>query len=90
MVWITSGIAYRSEFTYDGLSRRRIAKDYTLGFNSGGALIGVMTLAPTTRNNYTGWLGSQITVGANLVVVTDLGRWVKSGNSQTHAVKLVC
>ena len=89
LVRITAGITYRSEFTYDALSRRRIEKDYTLGFNSGAALVGVTTLSGTIRNNYSGWVGTQITVGSSPVLVTDLGRWVKSGNTQSHTVKLV-
>jgi RHS repeat-associated protein len=46
-------------------------------------------LSGTIRNNYSGWVGNQISVGTSPLVVTDLGRWVKSGNSGIHTVKLV-
>ena len=43
----------------------------------------------TLRNDYTGWIGMKITVGAANVTLTELGRWVVSGNSQPHTVKVV-
>jgi uncharacterized protein YfiM (DUF2279 family) len=43
----------------------------------------------TLRNDFTGWLGTEITVGASPLSVTHLGRWVVPGNSGTHTVKLV-
>jgi hypothetical protein len=52
-------------------------------------MISVTTLSSTSRNDYSGWVGSQIVVGTSPLVVTDLGRWIKSGNSGTHTVKLV-
>lgn len=42
----------------------------------------------TNRNNYNGWLGCSFNVGASNLIVTDLGRWVVSGNSQAHDVVL--
>ena len=47
--------------------------------------------SPSTavRSNLTGWVGTKITVGTSPLVVTDLGRWVKSGNSQTHTLHMV-
>jgi len=46
-------------------------------------------VAGTLRNNYSGWVGMQVTVGASPVTVTELGRIMVSGNSGTHTVKLV-
>jgi hypothetical protein len=46
-------------------------------------------VAGTLRNNYSGWVGLQVTVGATPVTVTELGRIMVSGNSGTHTVKLV-
>src|SRR5438093_342634 len=40
------------------------------------------------RNNFDGSLGFKFTVGASNITVTGLGRWVVSGNSQTHVVRL--
>ena len=41
------------------------------------------------RNDYTGWVGTALAVGVNPITLTDLGRWVVSGNSGSHTVKLV-
>ena len=41
------------------------------------------------RNDLTGWMGAEITVGASPMFVSQLGRWVAPGNSGTHTVKLV-
>jgi hypothetical protein len=45
--------------------------------------------ASTLRNNFTGWVGTKITLGGNAVVVTALGRMCVPGNSSTHVVELV-
>ncbi len=44
---------------------------------------------PWLRNNFSGWVGFQLTVSNTPLTVTHLGRWVVSGNSGNHAVKLV-
>lgn len=41
------------------------------------------------RSNFTGWLGMRITTGPSPVVVRELGRWVLSGNTGAHTVKIV-
>lgn len=41
------------------------------------------------RNNFNGWLGMRITTGTSPVVVRELGRWVLSGNTGAHTVKIV-
>jgi hypothetical protein len=43
----------------------------------------------TIRNNYSGWVGMSITVGASSLTVTSLGRMFAAGNSGTHTVKIV-
>jgi O-glycosyl hydrolase len=43
----------------------------------------------TIRNDFTGWVGLQFTVGYTPITVTDLGRWIVSGNSGAHTLKLV-
>jgi hypothetical protein len=42
----------------------------------------------TTRNSQTGPAGGAFLVGPNALVVTALGRWTVSGNSQSHYVNL--
>jgi hypothetical protein len=44
------------------------------------------TTNPSQRNDVTGTLGFQFTVGAANITVTSLGRWVIAGNSQTHLI----
>jgi hypothetical protein len=41
------------------------------------------------RNNFSGWAGFKFTVGSTGITVNQLGRWVVSGNTGTHTVKLV-
>jgi RHS repeat-associated protein len=41
------------------------------------------------RNNWSGWVGLRLQVGATPLVVNSLGRWVLSGNTGAHTVKLV-
>jgi hypothetical protein len=40
-------------------------------------------------NNYTGYRGMQVTVGAHPITVTGLARYFQTGNTQTHTLKLV-
>ena len=44
---------------------------------------------PVLRNNFSGWVGMEITVGASPISVSGLGRIVVAGNSGTHQVKFV-
>jgi hypothetical protein len=41
------------------------------------------------RNDYSGFVGTQFTVGGTPLQVSQLGRWVVSGNTGTHTIKLV-
>jgi hypothetical protein len=41
------------------------------------------------RNNFSGFVGMEFTVGPNPVTVASLGRMCVAGNSQTHTVELV-
>jgi hypothetical protein len=43
----------------------------------------------TLRNDYSGWVGLRFTVGQYPLRVSELGRWVVSGNSSNHTVKIV-
>jgi hypothetical protein len=53
-------------------------------FVTGYALSG-----PAVRNDFTGWVGMKLTVGAAPLSVTTLGRICVANNSQTHTVKFV-
>jgi hypothetical protein len=43
----------------------------------------------TVRNNLTSWVGMKFTVGDQAVTVRSLGRIFRTGNTGTHAVKIV-
>ncbi|MHB8521579.1 MAG: RHS repeat-associated core domain-containing protein [Limisphaerales bacterium] len=58
---------------------------------SSGALVTAWTTGGTggtVRNNYSGWVGLQFTVGNAPLTVSGLGRWVVSGNTNAHTVQL--
>lgn len=55
---------------------------------SGTAFVTLKTLG-TLRNDYTGWIGMKITVGASPLTVIALGRIAVFGNSRTHSVKII-
>lgn len=42
-----------------------------------------------TRNNFANWAGCRFTVGANPLTVYELGRWVFTGNTQSHEARIV-
>jgi hypothetical protein len=50
----------------------------------------VTSVTPTrARQDFSGWVGMQLTVGGTDLRVSALGRWVPAGNAGTHTVKLV-
>jgi len=56
--------------------------------SSSTAFVTGQTLS-SLRNNYLGHVGFKFTVGAASITITELARWVVSGNSGTHAVYLL-
>lgn len=58
------------------------------GSEENAALITGMTLG-TLRNDFSGFVGAQIEVGADPLVVSQLGRIMVEGNTGSHTVKLV-
>jgi hypothetical protein len=42
----------------------------------------------TPQSNLTGCVGVEVTVGGSNITVTDVGRWVISGNSQMHTITI--
>jgi hypothetical protein len=51
------------------------------------AIITSTTLG-SLRSDYGGWVGCKFTVGGSSITLQTLGRWVVSGNSQTHQINL--
>src|SRR5260221_6631545 len=43
----------------------------------------------TLRNNHPGWVGFQLAIGSSPITVSELGRYVVSGNTGTHTLKIV-
>src|SRR5205085_4524645 len=41
------------------------------------------------RNDFSGWLGFKFTVQANPITITELGRWIKTGSTASHTIKIV-
>jgi RHS repeat-associated protein len=89
LVSIQQAGQWRSEFSYDGLRRRRVSKEYTWSGGSTSSLISNGALTASLRNDFTGFVGASITVGSSPVVVSELGRWKINGNSGSHLIKLV-
>jgi RHS repeat-associated protein len=80
---------WETQFVYDGLMRKRVAQHYRADMNSAGAFVtGATSLSSLLRNDSDAWVGAKITVGTVPLVLTELGRWVISGNSQSHTVRL--
>ncbi len=66
-----------------------VAQQALLGVSAGGSSSSLLITAQTVgtaRNNFSGKVGFQFTVGGSPITVSDLGRWVISGNSSTHTV----
>ncbi|MBV9744112.1 MAG: Ig-like domain-containing protein, partial [Acidobacteriia bacterium] len=56
---------------------------------SGMHFISAPPTTGTPRSNFGGWVGMSVTVGSSPITVVNLGRYVLSGNTQTHTVKIV-
>jgi hypothetical protein len=50
-------------------------------------ITGYTTAGRAVRNNYSGWVGTQMTIGSSSLNVTSVGRLCLAGNSGTHTVK---
>ena len=79
---------WKTDFTYDGRGRLRVKKDYTWGSGGTSTPLVSSTSQGTLRQDWNGWVGFQFVVGSSPLTVTELGRWVVSGNSGNHEVKL--
>lgn len=64
-----------------------LALSFTSLARGSGAFITGQTLG-TLRNNYTGFVGFKFTTGNSAIKITQLGRWVVSGNTGSHAIKI--
>ena len=85
--WSPDGVTYNlygsSDESYGPLNFLYTSKPAT-----SAALITEVTLG-TGRNNFSGWVGGSITTASGGMQVTELGRYVVAGNTETHIVKLV-
>jgi len=87
MSQIGSGTQYRCVVTNVQGSTDSSAAALTV--ISPGAHFVTSTTLGTIRNDFSGWVGMSVTVGANPLVVTTLGRFVAPGNTAAHTVKIV-
>jgi RHS repeat-associated protein len=72
-----------SYFGYDALGSVR----FLTGSRAETALV-ASTTPSNLRRDYSGWVGVRLQVGSTPMQVSSLGRWVVSGNSGVHTVKL--
>jgi RHS repeat-associated protein len=87
---ITSGASNKVEFFYDGLFRRRKIIEFAWSSSASiSSLVSVTNTGGHPRNDFSGWVGCQLKVGAAPVVISHLGRFVLAGNSGSHVLKLV-
>jgi uncharacterized OsmC-like protein len=75
-VTMTSSQAVTANFQCSGTTAASFVTGYALS-------------APPLRNDFGGWVGMKLTVGSSPLAVSSLGRICVSGNTQTHAVKIV-
>ncbi len=61
---------------------------YTASVPASGTNFVVSKSLGTLRNNFTGFVGMKITVGASPLAVSALGRFVVAGNTGSHTVKI--
>ncbi|HYE12952.1 MAG TPA: RHS repeat-associated core domain-containing protein [Pyrinomonadaceae bacterium] len=55
----------------------------------GAQLVAVVSSLGVLRNNYTGQVGMKVSVGAQPLTVTSLGRMCASGNAKAHTLKVI-
>ncbi|MBZ5676447.1 MAG: hypothetical protein LAP61_19595 [Acidobacteriia bacterium] len=86
-----SGTQFRCVVTNGGGSVNSGAATLTVQPVAGGGSPGYVTSKTLNgpRNDYSGWVGMAIHVGANPLAVSAVGRIVAPGNSHTHTVKIV-
>ena len=86
-----SGTQYHAVFTNGSGSVTTNAATLTVNASppAGGTALITYFSPSTLRNDFSGWVGLRVQGGASDISVTALGRWVVSGNSQSHAVRLV-
>jgi hypothetical protein len=81
---------YETHFIYDGFMRRRLALEYKAATNGVQDFVtGAQSLSTLIRHDADIWVGARFSVGPVPLVVTELGRWMLSGNSGAHTICLV-
>ncbi len=70
-----------------------VSKYVTSGGGGGGGGGGTPVVTAqnigTLRNNYSDFVGFAFYVGASNITVTSLGRWITSGNTGSHTIKII-
>jgi RHS repeat-associated protein len=80
---------WETHFVYDAFLRRRAALHYKAATNGTTDFVkGAASLSSLIRSNSHAWVGAKFTVGPVPLVVTELGRWMLAGNSQTHTLRI--
>ena len=84
-----SGTQYRCTVTNNNGSVTSNTVTLTVTAPASGTAFVTSKVLGTLRNNYTGWVGMTIRVGASPVTVTGVGRIVAGTSTATHVVKIV-
>ena len=87
-VWSPDSVLFNQDTTAQGNSYVPTGFTYLTGSSALPFVTG-QSLSTTIRINVSGWVGMKVTVGTNPIVVSQLGRWVLSGNTGTHTLKFV-
>jgi hypothetical protein len=84
----TNGTSWIPDYSSDW-SFGPVNFEYSTSSN-GSAFVATYNLNnPVLRNNFTGYVGTDLTIGASAVTVTALGRICVSGNSGSHTIEFV-
>src|SRR5205814_476917 len=75
--------------TYPVSNQSFVPVNFRYTIASGATSYVTSTVLGPVRNDYSGWVGMQIVVGADPLTVSQLGRMMAPGNTGTHTVKLV-
>lgn len=87
LVKTLNGLAYASVKTRDGLAVASVKAINGLDTTASGNVLLTSQTLGTLRSNYTGRVGFSFVAASNFSI-TELGRWVVSGNSQSHVLRI--
>lgn len=82
-ITVASSTTIQASFTDSAVA----SATYSIGTSGGLGFVTSKTLG-TLRNDFSGWVGMEVTVGGSPITVLSLGRIDVSGNTGSHTVKI--